>query len=177
MAGRGAMLGSGSGFVGGQPFEACLVVLQVGLLGGSMKMPLTVLIFRALKVQGTMTGSLSEVRLNTTAFAPPKNRPHLFYSLPSHCPLRGSTQPFSRLWLFFCAHAVTTGLNHVTPVSYPTAQCAEMLDLIRSGKVAPIPHHFRSITEINEAVEDLRAGKITGRCIFKHDWVGSDASL
>lgn len=40
----------------------CARVHQVGLLGGTIKMPLAMVIFKSVKIQGTLTGSLSEVR-------------------------------------------------------------------------------------------------------------------
>jgi D-arabinose 1-dehydrogenase-like Zn-dependent alcohol dehydrogenase len=44
------------------------------------------------------------------------------------------------------------------------------MELIKSGKVAPIPYEIRSIMDANQAIEDMRNGKLNGRCIFKHDW-------
>lgn len=55
-------------------------------------------------------------------------------------------------------------------------QTEEMLDLMRTGKVPIVPHHFRSIFEANEAMRDLAAGKFLGRCVLKHDWDGPESS-
>lgn len=56
-------------------------------------------------------------------------------------------------------------------------ECEEMFKLLRTGKVGEIPYHIRSITEVNEAFDDMRAGKIVGRCILKHDWAEAKPKL
>lgn len=55
-------------------------------------------------------------------------------------------------------------------------QAKEMLELMKSGKVPIVPHHFRSIFEVNAAIQDLNAGKVVGRCVLKHDWSGPESS-
>jgi D-arabinose 1-dehydrogenase-like Zn-dependent alcohol dehydrogenase len=49
-------------------------------------------------------------------------------------------------------------------------ECREMMELIKAGKVAPIPYEIRSILDANQAIDDMRNGRLSGRCIFKHDW-------
>ena len=51
----------------------------------------------------------------------------------------------------------------------------EMMDVLRQGKTTVVPHHFQSIHTVNQSLLDLKAGKIIGRRIFKHDWPGSKA--
>merc|ERR1712150_118227 len=51
-------------------------------------------------------------------------------------------------------------------------QAQDMLKLLRSGKVPVVPHHFRSIREVNNVFKDLSEGKYMGRCVLKHDWDG-----
>ena len=57
--------------------------------------------------------------------------------------------------------------------SYEEAK--EMMDVLRQGKTTVVPHHFQSIHTVNQSLLDLKAGKIIGRRIFKHDWPGSKA--
>jgi hypothetical protein len=40
-------------------------------------------------------------------------------------------------------------------------------------KVEPPPHSFTSIANVNEALDGLRNGTVTGRVIMKHDWAES----
>eukprot|EP00927_Polykrikos_kofoidii_P033707 TRINITY_DN28527_c0_g1_i1.p1 TRINITY_DN28527_c0_g1~~TRINITY_DN28527_c0_g1_i1.p1 ORF type:complete len:425 (+),score=38.73 TRINITY_DN28527_c0_g1_i1:1-1275(+) len=49
-------------------------------------------------------------------------------------------------------------------------QAKDMFDLLRGGKVPVVPHGFRSIFEVNAAMQDMIAGKYIGRCVLKHDW-------
>jgi len=46
------------------------------------------------------------------------------------------------------------------------ADARELLDLVRAGKVNPIPVHLRPLDEANSALEDLRAGRVTGRVVL-----------
>ena len=46
----------------------------------------------------------------------------------------------------------------------------EMMDLLRSKKVEPPPHTFTTIGHVNEALDGLRKGTVSGRVIMKHDW-------
>ncbi|MGI9374318.1 MAG: alcohol dehydrogenase [Hyphomicrobiales bacterium] len=48
--------------------------------------------------------------------------------------------------------------------SLPEAQ--EMLDLVRSGAVQPIPVDARTLSDANSALDDLRAGKVVGRVVL-----------
>ncbi len=42
----------------------------------------------------------------------------------------------------------------------------ELLDLVRKGKIAPIPVQTRPLEEANQALDDLRAGKVVGRLVL-----------
>jgi D-arabinose 1-dehydrogenase-like Zn-dependent alcohol dehydrogenase len=42
----------------------------------------------------------------------------------------------------------------------------EMMELVRAGKVDPIPYQKRPLSQANATLDDLRAGKITGRVIL-----------
>ncbi len=42
----------------------------------------------------------------------------------------------------------------------------EMMELVRAGKVDPIPYQKRPLAQANATLEDLRAGKITGRVVL-----------
>ena len=46
-------------------------------------------------------------------------------------------------------------------------QTHEMLDLVKSGKVAPIPVEERPLSQANKTLDDLRGGKIVGRVVLK----------
>jgi alcohol dehydrogenase len=46
------------------------------------------------------------------------------------------------------------------------AQARELLDLARSGKIAPIPTRGRPLSEAQAALDDLRAGRLVGRTIL-----------
>jgi len=54
-------------------------------------------------------------------------------------------------------------------------ECKEMFALIREGKIGEIPHETRSVRHINAAIQDLRDGRVVGRCLLKHDWEEWDA--
>ena len=45
-------------------------------------------------------------------------------------------------------------------------EAKELLDLVRSGKVAGIPIELRPLDQANSALEDLRAGKVIGRVVL-----------
>src|SRR5262245_3534556 len=47
-----------------------------------------------------------------------------------------------------------------------TAEAREMLDLVKAGKVAPIPVETRALGETSRSLDDLRAGKIVGRVVI-----------
>ncbi len=42
----------------------------------------------------------------------------------------------------------------------------EMLDLVRAGKVAPIPVELRALDQANASLDDLRNGKVVGRVVL-----------
>jgi D-arabinose 1-dehydrogenase-like Zn-dependent alcohol dehydrogenase len=42
----------------------------------------------------------------------------------------------------------------------------EMMELVRAGKVDPIPYQKRPLSQANATLDDLREGKITGRVIL-----------
>jgi D-arabinose 1-dehydrogenase-like Zn-dependent alcohol dehydrogenase len=45
------------------------------------------------------------------------------------------------------------------------AEAAEMLALVKAGKVAPIPVEMRGLDQASRSLDDLRAGKIVGRVV------------
>ena len=47
-----------------------------------------------------------------------------------------------------------------------TGEAREMLDLVKAGKVAPIPVETRPLGETSRSLDDLRAGKIVGRVVI-----------
>ena len=47
-----------------------------------------------------------------------------------------------------------------------TTEAREMLDLVKAGKVAPIPVELRAFGETSRSLDDLRAGKIVGRVVI-----------
>ena len=47
-----------------------------------------------------------------------------------------------------------------------TAEAREMLDLVKAGKVAPIPVETRPLGDTSRSLDDLRAGKIVGRVVI-----------
>jgi propanol-preferring alcohol dehydrogenase len=46
------------------------------------------------------------------------------------------------------------------------AEARELLDLARSGKIAPIPTRDRPLREAQDALDDLRAGHVVGRTVL-----------
>jgi len=46
------------------------------------------------------------------------------------------------------------------------AEAREMLDLVKAGKVAPIPVELRPLARASASLDDLRAGKIVGRVVI-----------
>ena len=44
-----------------------------------------------------------------------------------------------------------------------------LMELVRSGKVDPIPVEKRPASEANQTLEDLKNGKILGRAALMHD--------
>ena len=45
----------------------------------------------------------------------------------------------------------------------------ELIDLVRTGKVREIPVSLRPLSEVNRTLDDLKAGKITGRVVLTAD--------
>ena len=45
-------------------------------------------------------------------------------------------------------------------------QANALLALARAGKIAPIPINERPLAEAQAALDDLRAGKVTGRIVL-----------
>ena len=53
-------------------------------------------------------------------------------------------------------------------------ECKEMFELLRAGKIDPIPYEIRSISrDLNKSIQDMRDGKLVGRVVVKHDWAES----
>lgn len=46
------------------------------------------------------------------------------------------------------------------------AEAHEMLDLVRAGKVAPIPVELRPLDQANKTLDDLRGGNVIGRVVL-----------
>jgi D-arabinose 1-dehydrogenase-like Zn-dependent alcohol dehydrogenase len=46
------------------------------------------------------------------------------------------------------------------------AEARELIELARSGKLAPIPTHDRPLREAQTALDDLRAGRVVGRTVL-----------
>tara|TARA_B100001094_G_scaffold326838_1_gene383764 strand:- start:816 stop:1892 length:1077 start_codon:yes stop_codon:yes gene_type:complete len=52
-------------------------------------------------------------------------------------------------------------------------QLRGLIDMVRAGKIKQIPIDRRPLSHINEAVEDLEQGRVTGRVVFQPDGIGS----
>ena len=46
-------------------------------------------------------------------------------------------------------------------------EAREMLDLVRQGAVGAIPVDLRPLDQANSALDDLRAGNVTGRIVLE----------
>jgi D-arabinose 1-dehydrogenase-like Zn-dependent alcohol dehydrogenase len=46
------------------------------------------------------------------------------------------------------------------------AEAAEMMRLVKAGKVAPIPVETRPLAETSRSLDDLRAGRVVGRVVI-----------
>jgi D-arabinose 1-dehydrogenase-like Zn-dependent alcohol dehydrogenase len=46
------------------------------------------------------------------------------------------------------------------------AEAAEMMALVKAGKVAPIPVETRPLAETSRSLDDLRAGRVVGRVVI-----------
>ena len=58
--------------------------------------------------------------------------------------------------------ALTVRGSHVGNAS----QLRTVIDMYKNGKLKPIPVEVRPLSEINEAIEALQAGQVTGRIVF-----------
>ena len=47
-----------------------------------------------------------------------------------------------------------------------TSEAEEMIDLVKAGKIAPIPVEKRPLDQTSKSLDDLRAGKIVGRVVI-----------
>ncbi|MBL6606471.1 MAG: zinc-binding dehydrogenase, partial [Alphaproteobacteria bacterium] len=45
-------------------------------------------------------------------------------------------------------------------------QLRTLIDMYKQGKLKPIPVEVRPLSEINEAIEALQAGQVTGRIVL-----------
>jgi D-arabinose 1-dehydrogenase-like Zn-dependent alcohol dehydrogenase len=48
-------------------------------------------------------------------------------------------------------------------------QLRKLIDMVRDGKVKQMPIECRQLSGINQAVEDLKKGRVTGRIVFQPD--------
>jgi D-arabinose 1-dehydrogenase-like Zn-dependent alcohol dehydrogenase len=48
-------------------------------------------------------------------------------------------------------------------------QLHALIDMVRAGKIKQMPIERRPLSEINQAVEDLEGGRVTGRIVFQPD--------
>jgi D-arabinose 1-dehydrogenase-like Zn-dependent alcohol dehydrogenase len=47
------------------------------------------------------------------------------------------------------------------------AETKEMLEVVKAGKVDPIPVEIRNLSEATKTLDDLREGSITGRVVLE----------
>ena len=47
-----------------------------------------------------------------------------------------------------------------------TSEAAEMIALVKAGKIAPMPVEKRPLDQTSKSLDDLRAGKIVGRVVI-----------
>jgi len=59
-----------------------------------------------------------------------------------------------------------TGCQFVGSVTGSPAEMAEMMALVRSGKVAPVPVLKRGLDDADAALQDLRKGLVLGRAVL-----------
>ena len=45
----------------------------------------------------------------------------------------------------------------------------ELMDLVRSGKIDPVPVEARDVSEADKTIKDLASGSINGLVCLKHD--------
>jgi D-arabinose 1-dehydrogenase-like Zn-dependent alcohol dehydrogenase len=48
-------------------------------------------------------------------------------------------------------------------------QLHALIDMVRAGKIKQMPIERRPLSQINQAVEDLEGGRVTGRIVFQPD--------
>ena len=46
-----------------------------------------------------------------------------------------------------------------------------LIDMVRAGKIKQMPIERRQLSGINQSVEDLEQGRVTGRIVFQPDQV------
>ncbi|GAB5469359.1 MAG: hypothetical protein Kilf2KO_23890 [Rhodospirillales bacterium] len=61
--------------------------------------------------------------------------------------------------------ALTLRATHVGD----SPQLRELIDMVRAGKIKQMPIERRPLSEINQAVEDLQKGRVTGRIVLQPD--------
>lgn len=61
------------------------------------------------------------------------------------------------------------GLTIIGNYTGTPAELRALLDLARSGALPPIPLDHRPADDVNDALEDLRAGRVRGRIVLTHD--------
>ena len=61
--------------------------------------------------------------------------------------------------------AMTVRSSHVGN----SPQLRKLIDMVRDGKGKEIPIECRQLSGINQAVEDLEKGRVTGRIVFQPD--------
>ena len=66
---------------------------------------------------------------------------------------------------WFPQKAMTVRGSHVGN----SPQLRKLIDMVRDGKVKQIPIECRQLSGINQAVEDLEKGRVTGRIVFQPD--------
>ena len=49
------------------------------------------------------------------------------------------------------------------------AEMGELMDLVRSGKIDPVPVEARNVSEADKTIKDLASGSINGLVCLKHD--------
>ncbi len=49
------------------------------------------------------------------------------------------------------------------------SELRELIDLVRAGRVKEIPVTLRPLSEVNQALDDLKAGRVTGRIVLATD--------
>jgi D-arabinose 1-dehydrogenase-like Zn-dependent alcohol dehydrogenase len=62
----------------------------------------------------------------------------------------------------FPIRAISIGGSYVGSL----AECQEMMELVRAGKIDPIPVREVPLRQANQVLEDLKAGKVIGRVVL-----------